>query len=103
MAPPAPARDYLRSLDSSFELVVLIDVRCPVMLVNRNNHREANSGLGCRDGDGKDCDHHPGWRMRWRRETPECDKIQVRSREHHLNPDQNENRVTPTEGREQTD
>src|SRR5678815_5411418 len=103
MVLPATARDYSRSLDSSFELVVLIDVRCPVMPVNGNNHREANSGLGCRDGDGKDCDHHPGWWMRRRSETPECDKIQVRRCEHHLDPDQDKNCMTPTEGRKQAD
>src|SRR4249920_2155534 len=61
MAPPATARDYSRSLDSSFELVVLIDVRCSEMPINGNDHRESNSGLGCGDGDGKDGDHHPGW------------------------------------------
>src|SRR5204862_5093300 len=87
MVPPATPRDYSRSLDSSFELVVLIDVRCPEMPVNGNNHREANSGLGCRYGDGKDCDHHPGWRMRRRSKAPKRDEIQVRRGEHHLDPD----------------
>jgi hypothetical protein len=41
--------------------------------------------------------------MRRRSETPERDEIQVRSREHHLNPDQDENRVPPTEGGKQAD
>src|SRR5580765_5421685 len=103
MAQPATTRDYSRSLDSSFELVVLIDVRCSEMPINGNDHCEANRSLCRRNRDGKDGDHHSGWRMRRRSETPERDKIQVRSSEHHLNPDQNENRVPPAEGRKQAD
>src|SRR6266853_5061256 len=34
---------------------------------------------------------------------PKRDEIQVRRRQHHLNPDQNENGVTPAQGREQAD
>src|SRR4029077_53640 len=41
--------------------------------------------------------------MRRRSKAPERDEIQVRSREHHLNPDQNENRVPPTQDRKQAD
>src|SRR6266480_2647937 len=41
--------------------------------------------------------------MRRRSKAPERDKIQVRSREHHLNPDQDKNRVTPAQGRKQAD
>src|SRR5262249_4227216 len=101
--PPARARDYLRSLDSSFELVVLIDVRRPVMPVNGNNHCEANRGLTGRDGDRKDRDHHSGWGMRLRSETPERNKIQVRRGEHHLDPDEDENRMSPAQCSEQAD
>src|SRR5262245_53914653 len=60
MVSQATARDYSRSLDSSFELVVLIDVCGPIMPVNGNDHCEANGCLGCGNGDGKDCDHHAG-------------------------------------------
>ncbi len=34
---------------------------------------------------------------------PKRDEIQIRRREHHLNPDENENGVTPAQGREQAD
>src|SRR5262249_38817620 len=80
---------------------VLIDVRCPVMAVNGDNHRETNTRLGCRYGDRKDCDHHAGWWVRWRSETPERNEIQVRRSEHHLDADQNENGGTPAERCEQ--
>ena len=41
--------------------------------------------------------------MRWRSETPERDEIQVRRGKHHLDPDQDENRVTSAKGRKQAD
>src|ERR1043166_5256672 len=41
--------------------------------------------------------------MRWRSKTPERDKIQVRSGEHHLDPEQDKNRVTPAEDGEHAD
>src|ERR1051326_5541284 len=34
---------------------------------------------------------------------PKGDEIQIRRREHHLNPDQNENGVTPAQDRQQSD
>src|SRR5262249_51130793 len=102
-APPATARDYSRSLDSSFKPVVLIDVRCPIMPVNGNDHCKTNRGLGCRDGDGEDCEHYSGRWMRWRSKAPERDEIQVRSGEHHFNSDQDENRVTSAQCSEQAD
>src|SRR5207248_636817 len=87
----------------SFELVVLIDVGCPEMPINGDHHRQTDRSLCCRDCNREDCDHHPGWWMRRRRETPERDEIQVRGREHHFDADQNKNRVSPTERREQAD
>ena len=42
----------------------------------------------------KDRDHYPGGLLRLRAETPERDEIQIRCREHHLDADQDENRVT---------
>jgi hypothetical protein len=41
--------------------------------------------------------------LRFRTETPEGNKIQIRGREHQLNADQNENGVTSAERGEQAD
>src|SRR5262249_42013744 len=71
------------------------------MTVNIDNQCDADSGFSGRDRNGKDCDHHAGWWMRWRSETPERNEIQVRRSEHHLDADQNENGVTPAERCEQ--
>src|SRR5437867_1138746 len=89
--------------NSSFELVELIDIGRPIMPVDGDNHRQSYSGFGGGDRDGKDCDHHAGRRMRWRSETPERNEIQIRRREHHLDPDENENGVTATQRGEKPD
>ena len=39
----------------------------------------------------------------WRTETPERDEIQVRGGEHHLDADEDEDRVTPAQRGEQSD
>src|SRR5262249_50716246 len=73
------------------------------MPVNSDNHCEANSGFSGGNGDREDYDHHAGWWMRWRSETPERDEIQVCRSEHHLDADQNENGVTAAQCSEKPD
>src|SRR5205823_9626427 len=73
------------------------------MAVDGNDERESDSRFGGGDCDGKNRDDHAG-RLRWfRTETPESDEVYVCGREHQLDPDQDENRVTPAERGEQTD
>src|SRR5262249_41948925 len=95
--------DYSRSLDSSFELVELIDIRRPIVPVNGDDHCQSNSGFSGGDRDGEDYDHHAGRGVRWRSKMPERDEIQIRRGEHHLDSDEDENGVTPAECCEQTD
>lgn len=73
------------------------------MTVNGDDEREADGSFRGGDGDGKNCDHHAGGWPRLRSETPERDEIQIRCREHQLDPNQNENGVTPAKRGEQTD
>ena len=54
---------------------------------------------GNRDRENRD--HHAGGILRLGAETPESDEVQIRSREHELDPDENKNRVPPAQRREQ--
>src|SRR5437667_708060 len=92
-----------RVQNSSFELVELIDIRGAIVAINGDDHCQANSGFGGGDRDGKDCEHHAGWRLMPRTKTPERDEIQVRRGKHQLDADQDENRVTPAQCGEQAD
>ena len=65
-------------------------------LLDHENQREPDGGFRGRDRDREDRDHHARRRRRLRAKTPEGDEIQSRCREHHLDADENENRVPPT-------
>ena len=88
---------------SSFQLIELIDIGRAVVPIHRDNEREANRRFSRRDGDRKNRHDHASWMMRLAPESPERDEIQVRCREHHLDPDQNENGVSPTQRGEEAD
>ena len=88
---------------SSFELIQLIDIGGAVMTIDRDDERQPDGGFRGRDRDRENRDHHAGGCRGLRIETPEGDEIQVRRRQHHLDADENENRVTPAERREQAD
>src|SRR4030095_10084705 len=89
--------------NSSLELVEVIDVGRPIVAINSHDQRETNSCFGGGDGDRKNCDHYPGGLMWFRTEPPERDEIQVRGCKHHLDADQDENRMPPAERSEQPD
>src|SRR5947208_11400535 len=88
---------------SSFELIELIDIRGVIVAINGDDHRQADRSFGSGNRDGKDCEHHAGWLVRLWSETPERDKIQIRSGQHQLDAYENENGVAPAQGGEQTD
>src|ERR1043166_1458002 len=90
-------RARARVQDLSFELIELIDIGGVIMTIHGYNHRQTNRGFGSRDRDCKDREHHAGWLVRLRSETPECDEIQIRGRQHQLDTNQNENGVTATQ------
>jgi hypothetical protein len=71
------------------------------MAINGDDHRQTNRGLGSGDRDGEDGEHHAGWLVRLRSETPECDEIQIRRGQHQLNTDEDKNRVTSTKRSEE--
>src|SRR5712692_4031298 len=73
------------------------------MTINRDDHGETDRGFGSSDGDGENCDHDAGRLCRLRSEPPKRDEIQIRRREHHLDPDEDKDRVTPAERGEQSD
>src|SRR5205823_9603961 len=73
------------------------------MKKNRDDHGETDRSFGSSDGDGKNRDHDAGRRRRLRSEPPKRDEIQIRRREHHLDPDEDKDRVTPAERGEQSD
>src|SRR2546423_602899 len=73
------------------------------MTVNRQDKREADSGLGGGDRNGKDRNHDANWSFGDGAEAPEGHEVQVRRGEHQLNANENEDGVTPAERREQTD
>jgi hypothetical protein len=81
----------------------LIDVGRAVVAINGDHQRKTHGRFGCGDGDGKKGDHHADGLFRLRVKTPERDKIQVRCGQHHLNADEDENRVTPAQCSEQAD
>src|SRR6266516_1163035 len=101
-APPGLARDDSRSLDSSFELIELIDISRAVLAVARNNHSQTNRGFSSGDSNGKDCNNHAQWWFKLRGETPERDEIQVCGGQHHLDADENEDGVAAAQCREQS-
>src|SRR5437764_2431930 len=92
-----------RPRKSSFELVKPAHIRRPVMAIDRDHEREADSRFRCGNRDGKNRDHDSGGILRGRPETPKRDEIQIRSREHQLDADENEDGVLAAERREQTD
>jgi len=73
------------------------------MALDCDNHGETDRGFGGGDGDGEDRNHYAGRLRRLRCESPKCDEVDVRRGQHHLDPDQNENGVTPAERGEQSD
>src|SRR3954471_16231723 len=73
------------------------------MTVDGDNKGEADRCFGRSDRDREDGDHHAGWILLHRSEPPESNEIQIRCREHELDPDQDKNRVAPAEGGEETD
>src|SRR6266403_6281341 len=88
---------------SSFETIELVDVGAAEMAVDYDNHGETDRGLRSGDGDGEDRDHHAGRLRRLRSKSPKRDEIDVRRGQHHLDPDQNENRVTTAQRSEKPD
>src|SRR5439155_25451653 len=60
-------------------------------------------GFGSGDRDRENCEHHAGWLMRLRSETPECDEIQIRRGQHQLDADEDKNRVPPAQRRQEPD
>src|SRR5205085_8553773 len=103
MAAAESTKNSPRPRKSSFELVKPAHIRRPVMAIDRDHERETDGRFRCGDRDGKDSDHDPGGILRDRPETPKRDEIEVRSREHQLDADENEDGVLATERREQTD
>src|SRR5260221_14659651 len=99
----ARSRVRYRVQHSSFELIEWIDIRGVIVAISGDDHRQANRGFGSGDRNGKDCEHHAGWLVWLRSETPERDKIQIRSGQHQLDADEDENRVTPTKRRQESD
>ena len=84
-------------------VIKLIDVGRSIVPINGDDQRKPDRGFRRGNGDRKDCDDYPGGLIRFGTEPPERNEIQVRCCEHHLDADQNENRMPPAERGEQTD
>src|SRR5436853_3085928 len=93
----------LRPRTSSFEVIELIDVSRAIVTINSDYHCETNRGFGSGDSNREQRDHHARRRVRKRSKTPKCDEIQIRRSEHYLDANQNEDRVTTAQRREQAD
>src|SRR5438270_4629669 len=101
MAAAESTKSSPRPRKSSFELVKPAHIRRPVMAIDRDHEREADGRFRCGNRDGKNRDHDSGGILRSRAETPKRDEIEIRSREHQLDADENEDGVPATERREQ--
>src|SRR3977135_235075 len=73
------------------------------MAIDGDDERETDCGFRRGNGDGKDGDHHAGRILRRRPKPPESDEVQIRGRQHELDPDEDEDGVAPAERREQPD
>ena len=87
----------------SLHRIDLVHIRRPVMPVDRDDERQANSGFGGGDGDAEEDEQHALQRLWVRAEAPEGDEIQVRGIEHQLDADEDHDGVAPGERADQTD
>ena len=71
------------------------------MAIDSDYQRETDCRFGGGNGDRENRDHNTGRWLRLRAEAPERDEIEVCRGEHHLDPDQNKDGVTTTQGRKQ--